>query len=38
MGGILGVGGKPEVGHTIHKEANYDVVSPTGHRNSKSTW
>ena len=36
MGWVLGVGGKPKVGKTIHKEANGSDVSSVGHRNCHS--
>ena len=35
MGG-RGVGRKPKVGNTIHKETNSNVVSLVGHRNCHS--
>ena len=31
--GGVGVGGKPKVGKTIHREANSSAVSSVGHRN-----
>ena len=33
---MLGVGGKPKAGKTIHREANSSAVSSVGHRNSHS--
>ena len=33
MGLVLGVGGKPKAGNTIHKEANSSAMSSVGHRN-----
>ena len=36
VGWVLGVGGKPKVGNTIHKEANSSAVSSVGHRNCHS--
>ena len=36
MGWVLGIGGKPKAGKTIHREANSSVVSPVGHRNCHS--
>ena len=36
VGWALGVGGKPKVGNTIHKEANSSAVSSLGHRNCHS--
>ena len=33
-----GVGGKPKVGNTIHREANSSAMSSVGHRNCQSTW
>ena len=37
MGGwVLGVGGKPNVGYTIHKETNSSNVFLVGRRNSHS--
>ena len=33
---MLGVGGKPKAGNTIHKEANSSAVSSVGHRNCHS--
>ena len=36
MGLVLGVGGKPKAGNTIHKEANSSAVSSVGHRNCHS--
>ena len=32
-GWVLGVGGKPKAGNTIHKETNSSAVSSVGHRN-----
>ena len=32
----LGLGEKPKVGNTIHKEANSSAVSSVGHRNCHS--
>ena len=36
MGWVLGVGGKPKAGNTIHKETNSSVVCSVLHRNSHS--
>ena len=36
MGWVLGVGEKPKVGNTIHKEANSSAVSSVEHRNCLS--
>ena len=36
MGWVLGVGGKPKAGGTIHKETNSSVVCSVLHRNSHS--
>ena len=33
---MLGVGGKPKAGNTIHKEANSSAVPSVGHRNCHS--
>ena len=33
---VLGVGGKPKAGNTIHKEANSSAVPSVGHRNCHS--
>ena len=33
---VLGVGGKPKAGNTIHKETNSSVVCSVLHRNSLS--
>ena len=35
-GWVLGVGGKPKAGNTIHKEANSSAMSSVGHRNLHS--
>ena len=35
-GRVLGVGGKPKAGNTIHKETNSSVVPLVGHRNCHS--
>ena len=35
-GWVLGVGGKPKAGNTIHKETNSNVVCSVLHRNSHS--
>ena len=31
MGWVLGVGGKPKVGNTIHKEVKSSAMSSVGH-------
>ena len=36
VGWVLGVGGKPKAGNTIHKETNSSVVCSVGHRNCHS--
>ena len=36
VGWMLGVGGKPKAGNTIHKEANSSAVPSVGHRNCHS--
>ena len=36
VGWVLGVGGKPKAGDTIHKETNSSVVCSVLHRNSHS--
>ena len=36
MGWVLGVGGKPKAGNTIHNEANSSIVSSVEHRNCHS--
>ena len=36
LGLVLGVGGKPKAGNTIHKEANSSGMSSVGHRNCHS--
>ena len=36
VGWVLGVGGKPKAGNTIHKETNSSVVCSVLHRNSHS--
>ena len=36
VGSVLGVGGKPKAGNTIHKETNSSVVCSVLHRNSHS--
>ena len=36
VGRVVGVGGKPKAGNTIHKETNSTAVPSVGHRNSHS--
>ena len=36
VGWVLGVGGKPKAGYTIHKETHSSNVFSVGHRNSHS--
>ena len=36
VGWVLGVGGKPKAGNTIHKETNSSVVCSVGHRKCHS--
>ena len=36
VGWVLGVGGKPKAGNTIHKETNSSVVCSVLHRNCHS--
>ena len=36
VGWVLGVGGKPKAGNTIHKVANSSAMSSVGHRNCHS--
>ena len=36
VGLVSGVGGKPKVGYTIHKETHSTNVFSVGHRNSHS--
>ena len=36
VGWVLGVGGKPKAGNTIHSEAKSSTVSSAEHRNSHS--
>ena len=36
VGWVLGVGGKPKAGNTIHKETNSSAVCSVLHRNSHS--
>ena len=36
MGWVLGAGGKPKVGNTIHKEVNSSAMPSVGHRNCHS--
>ena len=35
-GRVLGAGGKPKAGNTIHKETNSSAVPSGGHRNRHS--
>ena len=36
VGWVLGVGGKPKAGNTIHSETNNSIVSSVEHRNCHS--